>query len=263
MLGLAARASSTLRLARVWSISSRAHVDQLDLGALDGFLDALDALPGVVRAGQSDEPDALAAVRQPFQHQLAGFLAEIGVGRADVGDALRLGGVAVGGEEQGLGGDLVQPFRLVLRIDGADHDARGAGRDQILHDALLHRSGGLLGISELEVVVRQFSLRLLYPGFGDLPEVRSAVDDEDEGLLIGGGRRRDGERQDGCETCRQHMLSCHLLPFPARLAQVCARNKSSNPPGKSRSCFRARIPRPKPLRGIAVFALPPCILARR
>src|SRR5205814_4601894 len=41
-----------------------AHVDQLDLGALDDLLDALDALARIVGAGQADEAHAFAAVGQ-------------------------------------------------------------------------------------------------------------------------------------------------------------------------------------------------------
>ena len=85
-----------------------AHVDQLDLGALDGLLHALDALACIVGARQADEAHALAAVGHRLQHQLAGLLAGVDVGGADIGDALGVGRVAVGGEQGDLAADAVQ-----------------------------------------------------------------------------------------------------------------------------------------------------------
>ena len=99
-------------------------------------------------------------------------------------------------KRSGLARDLVQAFRLMLRIDGADHDPRDAGGDQIVHQPLLDRGGGLLGIFQDEGVVGQFALGLLHPGFGGLPEIRRAVDDEGEGLLVlghGAGHGRQGQ----------------------------------------------------------------------
>ncbi len=71
-----------------------------------------------------------------------------------------------------------------LRIDGADHDGGDAGGHEVVHQALLHGGGGLLGIFQLQVVVRQFVLRLLHAGLGELPEVGRAVDDEGELFLV-------------------------------------------------------------------------------
>ena len=90
--------------------------------------------------------------------------------------------------------------RLGLGIDGADHDAGDARRDEVVHQALLDRRRRLLGIFELEIVVGQLALRLLDAGFGGLPEIRRAVDDEGQRLLAGSLRRpRDGEhRADHC-----------------------------------------------------------------
>ncbi len=65
-------------------------------------LHALDALAGIVGTGQADEADALAAIGQRLQRDLAGLLAGVGVGRADIGDAVGVRRVAVGGEERHL-----------------------------------------------------------------------------------------------------------------------------------------------------------------
>src|SRR5205823_1195595 len=85
-----------------------ADVDEIDLRALDRVLDALDALAGVVGAGQPDEADALAAIGQRLQHHLAGLLAGQDIGTADIGDAVGLRRIAVGGEERDLRADPVQ-----------------------------------------------------------------------------------------------------------------------------------------------------------
>ena len=72
-----------------------ADVDQLEAGALHGFVVAVDALLGVVGAGKADEADALARLAgHRLLHQLASRRAELGVRRADIGDALGLGRVA-------------------------------------------------------------------------------------------------------------------------------------------------------------------------
>jgi hypothetical protein len=115
--------------------------------------------------------DAFAAIRQRLQHQLAGILAELGIGRTDIGDPLRLRRIGVGGEQDCLLGYLVEPFGLVLGIDGTDHDGGSTRRNEILHDALLNGGGRLFRIFELQVVVGQLALRLLDAGFGNLPEI--------------------------------------------------------------------------------------------
>ena len=147
-------------------------------------LDALDALARVVGARQADEAHALAAVGQRLQHQLAGLLAGVDVGGADIGDALAVGRVAVGGEQGDLAADAVQRVAHGLGIDRAHHDAGDAGGDEIVHHARLDGGRRLLGILEDERVVRQLALRLLDAGFGGLPEIGRAVDDEGQGLLV-------------------------------------------------------------------------------
>ena len=105
-----------------------ANVDELDLGALDRVLEALDALARVVSAGQTDEAHALAAIRQRLQRDLARLLAGVDIARADIGDTAALGRVAVGGEQRHLLADTVERVAHRLRIDRADHDARSARR---------------------------------------------------------------------------------------------------------------------------------------
>ena len=72
---------------------------------------------------------------------------------------------------------------MVFGIDRAHHDAGDARRDEVVHHAGLDRGRRLLGILEGQVVVRQLGLGLLDAGFGGLPEVGRAVDDEGELLL--------------------------------------------------------------------------------
>ena len=60
--GWATSTSSTLARARVWSISSPRTSIDLEAGTGDGFVVALDALLGIVGAGQTDEADALACL---------------------------------------------------------------------------------------------------------------------------------------------------------------------------------------------------------
>src|SRR5690606_15473805 len=84
------------------------NVDQLKAGAGNGSVVAVDALLGVVRTGQTDEADALAGLAgHGLLHRLASRSAELGVGRADVGDAVGLGRVRVEREERDLRGNGV------------------------------------------------------------------------------------------------------------------------------------------------------------
>ena len=105
-------------------------------------------------------------------------------------------------------GDRFRASVEVFGIDRADHDRRqhpAATRSSI--SALLDRGGRLLGILELQIVVRQLALRLLDAGFGDLPEVGGAVDDEGERLLVGGrGSRRDRQGECGRQASDDHAL---------------------------------------------------------
>src|ERR1700728_4295298 len=170
-----------------------ANVDELDLRALDRVLEALDPLTRVVSAGQADEAHAFAAVGHVLRRYLASLLAGVDIARADIGDAAALGRVTVGGEQGHLLADTVERVAHGLRVDRADHDARDAGGDEVIHQAGLDRRRGLFGIFEVELVIRQFALRLLDAGLGRLPEVRRAVHYEYERLLVGGLRRaREG-----------------------------------------------------------------------
>ena len=64
-----------------------ADVDDLDLRAGDGFLDALGALARVGGVHGADEQHRLAAVRQRLLHQLAGLAPRGDVVRADIQSA--------------------------------------------------------------------------------------------------------------------------------------------------------------------------------
>ena len=207
--------SSTLRFERAKIDVVGAHVNELDLGALDRFLEALDALTRVVGAGQADEAHALAAIRHRLQRNFARLLAGVDVARADIGDTAALGRVAVGGEQRHLLADTIERVAHRLRIDRADHDARRAGGHEVVHQTRLDRGGGLLGIFELELVVRQFALGLLDAGFRGLPEGRRGVHDEHERLLFG-GLRAANERQhrghrDAGKYCLPHTRFLHRI----------------------------------------------------
>ena len=106
------------------------------------------------------------------------------------------GRVAVGGDRAAPAGDAVETRRS--RSSGSTAltmmpATPAATRSSI--SALLDGGGRLLGIFELQVVVRQFALRLLDAGLGDLPEVGGAVDDERQLLLVGRRGRRDRQHQ--------------------------------------------------------------------
>src|SRR5271169_1938450 len=196
--GWAVIASSTLCLARAWSTSS-ARTSTIWTFEPYRLTHAFDALTRIVGGRQTDEAHALAAVGQCLEGELARLLASVRVARADVGDALGFRRIAVGGEQRDLLGDVVERFRLGLRVDGADHDGADTRGDEVVHQALLGRRGRLLGIFEHEIVVGQLALRLLDAGFGILPEVGGAVHDESQRLLVGSlrARRKRHRKADG------------------------------------------------------------------
>jgi len=201
------------------------HVDERDLGARDGGLDALDPLARIIGAGQAHEAHALAPVGHGLLHQLAGLLAGIDVAGANIDDALAVRGVAVGGEQHGAGADLVEFVDLRLGVDGADHDAARARSDEIVHQAVLDGGRGLFGIFQLQGVVGQFALRLFHAGFRGLPEIRGAVDDEIQRLLVGslGGRTQAGRsqgRKDDMADDLSHTIRSGLTPDRRTIAHL-------------------------------------------
>ena len=140
--------------------------------------------------------------------------------RADIGDALAVGRVAVGGEQRDLAADAVQRVAHGLGIDRAHHDAGDARGDEIVHHAGLDRGRRLLGILEDQRVVRQLALRLLDAGLGRLPEIGGAVDDEGQGLLVRrlccSGKAQQSSRGDGGNQHFFHDRSSLLMSATMR-----------------------------------------------
>ena len=150
----------------------------------------------------------------PFGKRLDGDLARlhagIGVGRAEIGDAVAGRRVAIGGEQRHLRCDAVEGIDRGLRIDGRDHDGVGAGRHQVVHERVLQRRRSLGRILELQLVVRQFALRLVDAGLREFPEIRGGIDDECKLLLFLRQRRRGQESGTGCDDSDRSQL--HDVP---------------------------------------------------
>jgi hypothetical protein len=105
---------------------------------------------GVIGPGIADEAHALGAVRQGFDGDLACIFAKVGVGGADIEDALGIGRVAVEREQRHLRADLVEGFDLRFRVEGRYRDRSGARCNQIFHQALLDGSVSALRIFSTE-----------------------------------------------------------------------------------------------------------------
>ena len=104
-----------------------------------------------------------------------------------------------------------------------------AGGDQVVHQPLLDGGRRLLGIFELQIVVRQLALRLLDAGFGDLPEVRGAVDDEGQRLLVGRRGRGDRQRQRGRQASNDHTLHSVIPPICVQTTAAPASGRNGFP----------------------------------
>ena len=126
MSGYLVSVSSTLLLALAKSTWSVRTSMICDLGAVQRLADALHALARVVGVQRADEQHDLAAVRQRLLDLLARLTAGGDVVGADIGDAVALRRVAVGGEQHRLGGDLVQLLGGVRRVVDRDRDAGDA-----------------------------------------------------------------------------------------------------------------------------------------
>jgi hypothetical protein len=105
-------------------------------------------------------------------------------------------------EQSGLGSYLIQDFRGVVGIDGADRNARHALREQVLENTLLRGSRHLARDIELNVVVGELLLRFLGAAPGDLPKICGNVDHEGQSLLV------LSERRMGRHTASHHGC-CH------------------------------------------------------
>ena len=79
MSGFVASVSSTLRLARVWSMSSPRTSTSSTLRALDRLAHALDPLAGIVRAEQADEAHDLPPFGIALSISSTRLLAGVGV----------------------------------------------------------------------------------------------------------------------------------------------------------------------------------------
>ena len=90
----------------------------------------------------------LAALRHGFLDELASLSSRRHVVRTDVANALAVGGIAVGNDQQRLAGNFVQKIRLVVGINRADGYAINAGGNEIVQNLLLF--GGAAGPAECE-----------------------------------------------------------------------------------------------------------------
>src|ERR1700722_18651987 len=198
--GWAVSVSSTLRFERVLSMSSARTSTSSIFEPLMVSLKPSMRSRALSAPGRPTKTTNLPPFREPFEPFSPRLLAGVDFARADIGDAAALGRVAVGGEQGHLLANTVERVTHRLRVDRTDHDARGAGRDKVIHKAGLDRRRRLFGIFEVELVIRQFALRLLDAGLSRLPEVRRAVHDEHERLLVG-GLRRSREGQHGADHC--------------------------------------------------------------
>ena len=108
MEGSATSASDTLDFARVMIHVIATDIDEGDAGAGQGLLEALDTLARIVGTEQANETKAFAAMRHRVLGNLRCLLPRQNVGGADIGNALRLRRIAVGGEQGGFGRELVE-----------------------------------------------------------------------------------------------------------------------------------------------------------
>ncbi len=83
-----------------------------------------------------------------------------------------------------LRADAVQGFRRGLGSTALTMIASTPAATEVIHQALLDRGGGLLGIFERQFVIRQFALRPSSRPPRELPEVGGAIDDEGKLLLL-------------------------------------------------------------------------------
>ena len=161
-----------------------ADVENLDLRARDGLLDALQSLLRVACIDLTDEQHDLAPLGEDRLDQFAGLPSGRDVVGADVALALAGWRIAVVCEHQRPLGGIVEHCRLVGGIDRTDGDAVHTFGQQILHDALL--SGGrTVAQPELDGDVRPFGVGFFRALSRDRPEVRRIVRDEGERM---GGR---------------------------------------------------------------------------
>ena len=154
-----------------------ALVDDFDLLALDGGLDALQALRRVVGREHAHEDGDLPALGKQRDDALAERLSGVEVVRADVEQALGLVGVGVEGDEVGLARDLVEHAQLVVRSDDADGDGVVALAREVLQDLVLIRGRAVRRHLQVDLNLG-FLLVLLDAGLGELPELARVVGDE-------------------------------------------------------------------------------------
>ena len=169
----------------------RAHVDDLDLRALQCLFDALVTVLGVLRIGLADEGHDLAAVGQHLFDQLASLFARRVIVGAEVAGAIALRRIAVLRQHQRLFGDIVDHLRLISRIDGREGDAVSAFGEQVVDDTLLFGSRAFAGNLEFNLDVVKFLIGFLAAAPRNRPEVGGIVSNKGNFFLFAGGRAAD------------------------------------------------------------------------
>jgi hypothetical protein len=79
---------------------------------------------------------------------------------ADIAKTLGIGGIAIGGNQVRLAGDLVQKGRFIGRVYWADGNATDARGDQIIDILLLRGDSAVTWLLKLDIIVWQFFLCL-------------------------------------------------------------------------------------------------------
>ena len=169
-----------------------ADIDDLDVGAGEGFFDAAGAFEGILGIAVADEEHDFAAVGEGFLDEGAGLFAGGFVIGADIGDAFAGGGIAVAADEEGLVGDVVEEGGLVIGVVHADGDAVHALGDKVIEDLALFGGGAGGGDAEIDINIAEFLGGLVAAGVGKGPEVRGVVADEGELEMFAGGRGAGG-----------------------------------------------------------------------
>src|SRR5215510_15209084 len=165
-----------------------ADVNDIDVRALERFLQSAETLLSVLGVEHSDEDHDLASLRQRLFDQLARLDSRGFVISADIAGAIAIRRVAVLSDDDRLAGRAVDQLHLIFGINRADGYSANAFRQQIVNHALLPGGGAVVIDPELDLDVGQFRLSLLGAFARDRPEIRGVVGDEREPRLFGPAR---------------------------------------------------------------------------
>src|SRR5262245_53860252 len=165
-----------------------ADVNDIDVRALERFLQSAETLLSVLGVEHSDEDHDLAPLRQRLFDQLARLDTRGFVISAYIAGAIAIRRVAVLSDDHRLIGRAVDQLYLVLGVDGTDSYPVDAFRQQVVNHTLLPGGGAVVIDPELDLDVGQFRLSLLGTFARDRPEIRGVVGDEREPRLFGPAR---------------------------------------------------------------------------